>query len=89
MHIVGGFGVAVLTIAVLAYKGIKISYKHLLIAFLFVGIFWELYEHVLNMLNIGTWYGRKGVIPDVVDSCKDLVNGALGVSLAYLFIKNN
>ena len=80
MHIMGGFGVASLAAAVLSYKQRAVTYKRLLLAFLIVGTFWEIYEYVNHVMNGADWSG-------VFDTVKDYIDGALGASLAYLFVR--
>lgn len=80
MHIMGGFGVASLTGAILNYKGIHVSYKQLLITYFLVAIAWEIYEYGMNMFNRGMWSGW-------FDTVKDLFDGYVGMSIAYLFIR--
>lgn len=87
MHIMGGFGVASLTGAILSYKGIKVSYMNLVMSYFLVAIAWEGYEHILNYSNLGTWYGQRLPMSDIVDSLKDLFDGFLGMTVAYLFVR--
>lgn len=83
----GGFGVASLAGAVLTYKGNKVSYTKLLIAYFVIAISWEIYEHVLNYMHLGTWYGERAPVADILDTIKDLIDGFLGMSFAYLFVR--
>lgn len=87
MHIMGGFGVASLTGAILSYKGVKVSYMNLVMSYFLVAIAWEGYEHILNYSNLGTWYGQRLPMSDIVDSLKDLFDGFLGMTVAYLFVR--
>jgi hypothetical protein len=80
MHIMGGFGVASLTGAVLSYKGMKVSYAKLFIVYIIVALTWEVYEYGINMLTQGEWSGW-------FDTTKDLIDGYLGMSFAYLFVR--
>ena len=87
MHIMGGFGVASLTGAMLSYRGIKVSYAKLFLVYILIALAWEIYEHILNYIHIGTWYGQRLPVVDVRDSVKDLINGFVGMSIAYLFVR--
>jgi hypothetical protein len=87
MHIMGGFGVASLAGAILSYKGIKVSYMKLFMAYMTIAVTWEVYEHVLNYMNLGTWYGDRLPRVDIIDTVKDIFNGFLGMSFAYLFVR--
>lgn len=80
MHIMGGFGVASLTGAILSYNGIKVSYAKLFLAYIFVALAWEAYEYVHNMLVMGEWSGW-------FDTVKDVLDGFIGMSVAYLFVR--
>lgn len=80
MHILGGFGVASLAGAILVYKGMKISYKYLFISYLLVAITWEGYEYAHDMIRGRIWNGW-------VDTIKDLVDGAIGLSVSYYIQK--
>ena len=80
MHIMGGFGVASLTAAILSYKGIKVSYTKLFIAYIVVAIAWEIYEYIHDLIIARDWNGW-------FDTTKDLVDGFLGMSFAYLFVR--
>lgn len=87
MHILGGFGVASLTGAILSYRGRKVSYIHLASIYLLVGVSWEVYEHILNVVHLETWYGLRTPLADALDTLKDICDGFIGMSLAYLFVK--
>jgi hypothetical protein len=80
MHILGGFGVASLVGAVLHYKGQKVSYKRLFLGYIIVAVVWEIYEYVHALPTLIEWGGW-------FDTVKDLVDGAIGMSIAYLFVK--
>lgn len=87
MHIMGGFGIATLTGAMLSYRGIKVSYARLFVVYILIALAWEGYEHILNYINLGTWYGQRLPVVDVRDSVKDLFDGFIGMSIAYLFVR--
>ncbi len=80
MHILGGFGVASLANAILVYRGAKSTYWRLFIAYLFVALVWELYEYATSVFGDAIWGGY-------VDPIKDLFDGAIGASVAYLLVK--
>lgn len=80
MHIMGGFGVASLTGAIIAYRGGKVSYSALFLSYLAVATVWEIYEYVRNMFFSGDWSGW-------LDTVKDLFDGLIGMSVAYLFVR--
>ena len=80
MHVMGGFGVAVFTMSVLSYNGIKVSYAKLIIAYVAVAIAWEFYEYTNDIIAMREWVGW-------FDTIKDLVDGFIGMSVAYLSIK--
>ncbi len=87
MHIMGGFGIATLTGAMLSYRGVKVSYAKLFVVYILIALAWEGYEHILNYINLGTWYGQRLPVVDVRDSVKDLFDGFIGMSIAYLFVR--
>ena len=80
MHIFGGFGVASLAGSVLAYRGMKVSYVRLFIAFSVVAVAWELYEYIHDLVIVHEWNGW-------FDTIKDLIDGAIGMSVYYWFQK--
>ena len=87
MHIMGGFGVASLTGAILSYRGEKVSYMKLFFIYFVVACMWEVYEHVMNVIHTGVWYGLRTTMSDGLDTVKDLFDGFVGMSIAYLFVK--
>lgn len=80
MHILGGFGVASLTGSILSYRGEKVSYIKLLAAFLAVALIWEIYEYTRGVTDLS-------VLSGWLDTAKDLIDGLIGMSVAYFFIK--
>ncbi|MFA6608580.1 MAG: hypothetical protein WCT07_01580 [Candidatus Paceibacterota bacterium] len=80
MHIMGGFGVASLAGAILAYNGEKISYFKLFVAYIVVAVTWELYEYIVSLTNFLPWNGW-------FDTIKDIIDGFIGMSVAYIFVK--
>lgn len=80
MHVMGGFGVASLVGAILSYRGKKVSYKRLFLGYLTVALVWEIYEYVNALPSLLMWGGW-------FDTGKDLIDGAIGMSIAYLFVR--
>lgn len=80
MHIMGGFGVALLTGTILLYKRMKVSYLRLFIVYILVAVLWEVYEYTHDLIVMNEWNGLFATI-------KDLIVGFIGMSIAYLFIK--
>lgn len=80
MHIFGGFGVASLTWAILRYKKIEVSYIKLVTVYLLVAVFWELYEYIHDLMIMREWNGW-------VDTASDIINGGIGMSSLYLFVR--
>lgn len=80
MHVMGGFGVASLTAAILSYKNHTVSYWKLFLLYTVVAVSWELYEYVKDIMEIRNWNGWP-------DTLSDFINGAIGMSVAYLFVR--
>ncbi|MEN9337784.1 MAG: hypothetical protein RIQ41_98 [Candidatus Parcubacteria bacterium] len=80
MHIMGGFGVASLTSAILSYRGIRISFTKLLIAYTVVALLWEVYEYVQDLSSYQDWNGW-------IDTVADYINGLVGTLVAYLLLR--
>ncbi len=80
MHLMGGFGVAALAGAILSYKTIKVSYIKLFIAYTVVAISWEIYEYCNDLIISREWNGW-------VDTISDYINGGIGMSILYLFVR--
>ncbi|HCC06385.1 TPA: hypothetical protein DEP94_03450 [Candidatus Nomurabacteria bacterium] len=80
MHILGGFGVASLTKAILSYQGIKVSYINLFLTYIFIATAWEIYEYVRGMMVYDD-------ISKYLDTVKDLFDGFFGMSLYYFLIR--
>jgi hypothetical protein len=80
MHIMGGFGVAALANAVLAYMGKPVKYWQLLLAYFVVATVWEVYEYVNSIGSLLGWSGWT-------DTVKDLFDGFVGASIAYTLVK--
>lgn len=80
MHIMGGFGVASLVIAVANYKKKRISFVAILIIYVCVAIGWEVYEFGQDLLRSSEWNGWS-------DTLWDIFNGGIGASIAYYLLK--
>lgn len=80
MHLLGGFGVASLAFATFAYFGRPVSFLHIFIAYTIVAIGWELYEYARDISQNQAWNGW-------LDTTGDYINGAIGASVAYYFMK--
>jgi hypothetical protein len=80
MHIMGGFGVASLIMAVVAYRKKKISYIAVLGLFLCVAVGWEVYELARDIMASQSWGGWS-------DTLSDIFNGGVGASVAYYLLK--
>ena len=81
MHILGGFGVASLAIAVALYGKQKLSLVQVLILYLCVTLAWELYEFIKDVLiHQVSWNGWH-------DTLWDIINGALGTAIAFFIFK--
>ncbi len=81
MHVFGGFGVAAFVLAVATHGKQKLSLTQVLILYLCVAITWELYEFVKDVLiHKVAWNGWS-------DTLFDIFNGAVGATVAFLFLK--
>lgn len=80
MHIMGGFGVASLAAAIYTYFEKSVSFWKVFFAYAAVAILWEVYEYVHDLVTYTTWNGW-------FDTAKDFIDGLIGASLAYLFIR--
>lgn len=76
----GGFGVAFFTGAILSYNGMKISYARLFTVFAIAAVAWEIFGYIDDVLLSKEWSGW-------FDTIKDLIDGFIGMSIAYLFIR--
>lgn len=84
MHIWGGFLFGTMFVYVYEYinrdkLSERINLKHLLVFVFLIGVIWELYEYVFDVIGHREWRGLP-------DSLKDLFDDLLGACLAYLFI---
>lgn len=80
MHILGGFGVAVLVESILEKNNKKVSYTKLFVVYMVVAASWELYEYINNLTNFlpqNGWF----------DTVKDIIDGFIGMNVAYLFTR--
>ena len=80
MHILGGMGVGSFVYSVLTYKGIKVSYTKMIVAFLVIAFVWEVYEYITDKNIYET-------TSDYLDTVKDTIDGLIGVTIAYFFIR--
>lgn len=80
MHILGGLGVASLTVAIASYKKYTISLLQVLLVYLSVAVVWELYELVHEIYSHLAWGGWS-------DTVSDVLNGGIGATCAYFFLK--
>jgi hypothetical protein len=81
MHVLGGFGVASLSFAVLQYKHSHVTFKKVIIHFLIIAVVWEVYEGVRDIASFGVYRGEW------IDTFADIINGAIGATFAYFFLK--
>lgn len=81
MHIMGGFGVAVLASSILSYKKQKLSFVKVLVAYLVVAVLWELYEYTHDFMSVGAWQGTT------LDTLSDIFNGFVGMVAAYFLVR--
>lgn len=80
MHVMGGFGITSLTLAIAAYKKKKMSLISALIIYLVVAVGWEVYEFLGDVINTMKWNGWG-------DTLADTCNGAIGALVAYYLLK--
>lgn len=80
MHIMGGFGVASLMIAIANYQHKKVSFLAVLCVYFLVAVGWELYEFVHDVALSFPWNGW-------FDTLSDIFNGGIGASIAYYLLK--
>ena len=79
MHIMGGFGVASLAVAVSEYRKKPVSFWKLFAAYAVVAVAWELYEYAHDVVTYTSWNGW-------FDTTKDFIDGAIGTMIAYILI---
>ncbi len=82
MHVVGGFGVASFALAVLAYKKKKTCFMVVISFYFCIAIGWESYEYVKDLAHNTLWNGWS-------DTLSDIINGAIGATIAYFLLKDN
>ncbi len=80
MHIMGGFGVASLTAAVFSYIEKPVSFWKVFFVYSAVALSWEVYEYVHDLVTYMDWNGW-------FDTIKDYIDGIIGMSIAYLFVR--
>jgi hypothetical protein len=80
MHILGGVGVAFFAASILTYKQKKLSFIKIVLAYVVVASIWEVYEYAHDVFTSQDWNGW-------FDTTKDIIDGFVGASVAYYFIK--
>lgn len=80
MHIMGGFGIAALTLSLASYANKKISLQGLVCIYLVVAVGWELYELAKDIIMGSSWNGWS-------DTISDVINGAIGTIGGYYLLK--
>ena len=80
MHIMGGFGIASIVAAILSHNEKPVSFVFLFVTYMVVALMWEVYEYLQGLVDYNTALGWT-------DTIKDYINGLIGTSLAYLFIR--
>lgn len=80
MHILGGLGVGSLAYSVLSYRKIPVTYWKLVLVFVVIAFAWELYEYIRGLNPYAS-------MDDYLDTLKDTIDGLVGVSVAYFFIR--
>lgn len=76
MHVLGGFAFGFLFISIFEFKSFKVSFLAIALSVLFVGIVWEVYEWVSDIINLRTYGGW-------VDTVKDIFDDMLGAYLSF------
>lgn len=80
MHVMGGFGVASLVLAVASYRHKKVTLLVLLALYALVAFGWEFYELAGDILTQSELNGWS-------DTISDFINGGIGATLAYYLLK--
>ncbi len=80
MHIMGGFGIASLVAAIATYNDKSVSYLMVFTTYTVAALLWETYEYSQGVVNYVTGNGWT-------DTIKDYIDGLIGASLAYFFIR--
>ncbi len=76
MHILGSFAFGFFFISLFEFKSFKFSLFNIIFLVLFVGIVWEIYEWVSDIINLRTYGGW-------VDTIKDIFNDMIGAYLSF------
>ncbi len=76
MHVLGGFSFGFLFISIFEFRSIKVSLLNVMFFVLFVGIVWEVYEWVSDIINLRTYGGWT-------DTVKDIFDDMLGAYLSF------
>jgi hypothetical protein len=59
---------------------LEVSYIKLVTVYLLVAVFWELYEYIHDLMIVREWNGW-------FDTTSDIINGGIGMSVLYLFVR--
>lgn len=76
MHVLGGFGVASLAVALLLLRKKRITIMPVLVSFFVIAVAWEVYEYSLDVQAFRPWIGWT-------DTTSDIINGLIGALVAY------
>ena len=79
MHLLGGFGLTSLFLAIAVHGKQKLSLTQILLLYTLVAIGWELYEIAKDFIGNTTWNGWP-------DTISDVINGAIGATVAYYLL---
>lgn len=69
-------------LAVLAYKKKKTCFMVVISFYFCIAIGWESYEYVKDLAHNTPWNGWS-------DTLSDIINGAVGATVAYFLLKDN
>lgn len=87
MHIAGGFGIALLCIAIMGRRtknmSNKVLFRNIILGTMLFGLLWEIFEIVEDVSGFPLWSN-----PYMIDTLKDLVNDFIGGTITYfVFLK--
>lgn len=87
MHIAGGFGIALLCIAIMgkktSYLSNKTIFRNIILGTMFFGLLWEIFEIVEDVSGFPLWSN-----PYIIDTLKDLIDDFIGGAIAsFVFIR--
>lgn len=80
MHIMGGFGVASLSLAMASYKKYTLTFKQVLLVYFCIAVTWEVFECARDVFGHMSWGGWS-------DTLSDIFNGGIGSLVAYYLLK--